>query len=277
MKAKSETSDHAEQDAELLRRHRHDEVGMAVGQDALHGALARPLAEPAAARKLSIAVSTWKVSPPSGLRKRSMRPVTWGMNMIGGEDAGDAGAAEPEDPEPVQAGHEERAPQTIDISIVWPKSGCSNKQASDEPEQQEGEDVARHVAGACAFGEQPGGEDDEGRLRNSDGWMPSEIQRREPFTSTPKRSVATTSSIETTKTTSADAPDALGRQEGDSDHHRQGRHDEERLPVDEVEHVRDADALGDRGARRQQTGPRRSSSGRGGPRATAGRRSTTIR
>ena len=50
MKANSATSDQAEHDAEFLAGDREDEIGMAVGQDALHRAFARPAAEPAAAR-----------------------------------------------------------------------------------------------------------------------------------------------------------------------------------------------------------------------------------
>ena len=49
MKAKSTSSGDADDDAELLGRDREDEVRMGVGQDALHRALARAAAEPAAA------------------------------------------------------------------------------------------------------------------------------------------------------------------------------------------------------------------------------------
>ena len=41
----------AQHDAEFLGRHREHEVGMALRQDALDGALARPVAEPAAAQE----------------------------------------------------------------------------------------------------------------------------------------------------------------------------------------------------------------------------------
>ena len=51
MKANSATSTEAKHDAELLRRDREDEVGVAVGQDALDRALARPAPEPAAAHE----------------------------------------------------------------------------------------------------------------------------------------------------------------------------------------------------------------------------------
>ena len=49
MKAKIAMMTQAEHDAELLAGDREDEVGMAVGQEPLDGALARPDAEPAAA------------------------------------------------------------------------------------------------------------------------------------------------------------------------------------------------------------------------------------
>ena len=51
MKPNSADQDETEHDAELLRRHREHEVGMAVGQDALDRPLARPAAEPAAANE----------------------------------------------------------------------------------------------------------------------------------------------------------------------------------------------------------------------------------
>ena len=51
MKAEQRDQHEAEHDAEFLGRDREDEVGVAVGQDALHRALARPAAEPAAAHE----------------------------------------------------------------------------------------------------------------------------------------------------------------------------------------------------------------------------------
>ena len=50
MKREERDQHDAEQDAEFLARDGEDEVGMGVGQDALHRALARAPAEPAAAR-----------------------------------------------------------------------------------------------------------------------------------------------------------------------------------------------------------------------------------
>ena len=71
--------DQAEHDAELLRRDREDEVGMALGQDALDRALARPAARTSRrAGRTSIAMSMLKVSPEAGSRKRWMRRVTCG-------------------------------------------------------------------------------------------------------------------------------------------------------------------------------------------------------
>ena len=78
MKANSADQDQAEHDAELLGRDREDEVGVALGQDALDGALARALPNQPPRAKDSSATSMLKVSPDAGSRKRSMRLATCG-------------------------------------------------------------------------------------------------------------------------------------------------------------------------------------------------------
>ncbi len=83
-------------------------------------------------------------------------------------------------------------------------------------------------------------------LRNSDGWMPK-IQRRAPFTSCPKNSVATTRPSETTKPISAARPHHPRRQEGGAEHHRNRRKEGQRLAVDEMERMQ-MQALGHRRA-----------------------------
>ena len=78
MKANSATQNQAEHDAEFLAGHREDEIGVAFGQNALDGALARAVAEPAAAHEGFGAMSMLKVSPEAGSRKRLMRCATCG-------------------------------------------------------------------------------------------------------------------------------------------------------------------------------------------------------
>ena len=64
----------AEHDAEFLGRDREDEVGVAVGQDALDGALARAAAEPAAAHEaIRAPCRSGRCRRRTGSRKRSMR------------------------------------------------------------------------------------------------------------------------------------------------------------------------------------------------------------
>ena len=115
MKANSATSTRQSDDAEFLGRHREDEVGMAVGQDALDRALARAAAEPAAAQKASIAMSIWKVSPEAGSRKRSMRARDVRHSEIGADKPAAADAGEPATQTMRMPGHEEqRAPDQRD-------------------------------------------------------------------------------------------------------------------------------------------------------------------
>ena len=136
----------AEHDAELLRRDREDEVGMAVRQDALDRALARPEAEPAAAHEgFQSRCRSWNVSPDAGSRKRSMRSRDVRDGEVGADEPGDRDAAEPDDPDHRMPAMKNSAPQTSTISMVWPKSGCSTSSATTDAEQAERERVGRHV------------------------------------------------------------------------------------------------------------------------------------
>ncbi len=90
--------------------------------------------------------------------------------------------------------------------MVWPKSGCSTSTPV-EPNRRTSASV---FAGTSAF--LPDSANSQAMrmtkagFRNSDGWrlMPnSTIQRRAPFTSAPKKSVATTSTKLAANTSSA--------------------------------------------------------------------------
>ncbi len=67
-------------EAEFLAHHGEGEVGMGIGQHQLRFAAAGPAPMRPPLLKACIAVSTWKVSPLSGLRKRSMRDCTCGTS-----------------------------------------------------------------------------------------------------------------------------------------------------------------------------------------------------
>lgn len=74
---------HAEENAEFLARDGENEIGMAVGKNALHR-LARPLAEPAAGNeafhgRVDLNVSLAVTPPAPGSRNLSMRERTWAM------------------------------------------------------------------------------------------------------------------------------------------------------------------------------------------------------
>ena len=85
----------AERDAEFLRRHREDEVGVALGQHALDRALARASAEPAAAHEAF--GRDVDVEGVAGRRIEEVldaaRDVRHGEIGDGEADAGDAGDA----------------------------------------------------------------------------------------------------------------------------------------------------------------------------------------
>jgi hypothetical protein len=97
------------------------------------------------------------------------------------------------------------APQTSAISIVCPKSGCSTSSVITSRSNP----MATLFAGISGLRVDSANSQatriTKAGLTNSDGWMltpRSTIQRRAPFTSAPKCSVAASSSTETTKTKS---------------------------------------------------------------------------
>ena len=148
------------------------------------------------------------------------------------------------------------APQTSAISMVWPKSGCSTSSVTTSQQQRQRHGVGRHFRPPRRFGEQPGDQDDEGRLeefRRLD--VDAEqitSQRRAPLISAPKNGVAATSTRLTTNTTSASAADLPRRQER---RRRAGPaiagQQEQDVPVDEMERV-EAEPRRDRRARRER-------------------------
>ncbi len=112
MKANSADDDEAGDDAEFLARHGEDEIGVGVGQDALHRALARSLAEPAAGheaveRRIDLE-GVDDAAAGGGIDEFDHARAHMRHEFIGEQNAAEAGAADADDPEPVQPGHEEQ-------------------------------------------------------------------------------------------------------------------------------------------------------------------------
>ena len=134
------------------------------GQQPLHGALARALAEPAAAHE----AFGGDVDIEGVARGRIEEALDAARHVrhreIGGgqADAGDAGDAE--HPDQPHAGHEEqRAPHQRDQHGLA-EVGLHHQQRDHQQQQREREGVGRHVGALGRFAEQPGDQDDEGGL-----------------------------------------------------------------------------------------------------------------
>ena len=128
MKAKIDTHKQTGDNAEFLRRHGEDEIGMRIGQNALDRAFARPFAEPAAGMKTVDRGIDLESVDDAMRRARIDEFDDAGAHMrhefIGEQHAADADAADAGDPEPMQPAMKNSAAQTSDRSMVWPKSGC---------------------------------------------------------------------------------------------------------------------------------------------------------
>ena len=86
MNTKTDDDDETGDDAEFLRRHGENEIGMRVGQNALDRALARPLAGPAAGMKaLQRGIDLERVGDAAasalGSMNFTMRARTCGTNL----------------------------------------------------------------------------------------------------------------------------------------------------------------------------------------------------
>ena len=244
----------AEHDAELLGRDREHEVRVAVGQDALHRALARPAPEPAAAHEGFDRVRRpGRCRPTDGSMKRLMRLVHVRHEEVGAGKPDRRGAGEPRDPDHAHAGHEEqRAPHQRD------QHGLAEVRLQHQRRRRpRSAGRARSCWPACRPCASNSANSQEIRitnagLTNSEGWMltpASTIQRRAPFTSAPITSVAAVIA-------SADDEDRQARgggsERGDRNETaiitRKRRREIHRVPVHEVERV-EPDAGRDRRAR----------------------------
>ena len=141
--------------------------------------------------KLSSAVSTWK-RVAGGLVQEALDALPHvRQQLVGGADA-ERGRSRrgPTTQNECRPATKKSPPQTMAISMVWPKSGCSISGTMVAGRSAIGEERARHVAPPRALREGPGGEDHEGGLHEF-GRLQAEagrtaIQRCAPLISGPK-------------------------------------------------------------------------------------------
>ena len=138
-----------------------------VGQDALDRAFARAACRTSRRHESSAsAISTWKVSRcrrGAGIEESIDARRAHAARFIGEHQPPMPAAADADDPEPVQPGHEEQRAQTSETSMVWPKSGC--RISSDDVDGSSSSAMRlAGMSGACRLRRKPGDEDDEGGL-----------------------------------------------------------------------------------------------------------------
>ena len=179
----------AEHDAEFLGRDREHEIGVALGQDALDGALARTAAEPAAANE----GFGGDIDVESVAGGRIEKAVDALGDMRNGEERGhqaDAGGGgEPDHPDEAHARHiEQRAPDQRDQHGLA-EVGLHHQQRHDDDEQHQRQLLAG-ISGRFAVS--PNSQaisTTKAGLRNSDGCILTPritSQRRAPLISAPK-------------------------------------------------------------------------------------------
>ena len=171
MKAKIAARREAGDDAELLAGHGEDEIGVRVGQNALDRAFARPLAEPAAGDESSRAPyrpGTCRRTPATGARIEELHDARADMRH---EFIGEQRAAEPPTPprpttqNQCSPAMKNSAAQTSEISMVWPKSGCSISGTIVSGSSSRASRLPGTSLRLRAFRKGPGGENDEGGLQ----------------------------------------------------------------------------------------------------------------
>ncbi len=224
----------AEHDAELLGRDREHEVGVALRQDALDRALARPAAEPAAAHEGFDRLIDVEGVARGRIEEALDAPRDVRDREIGAGEADRRRAAEPDHPDQPHAGQEEqRAPHQRDQHGLA-EVGLQHQAGTTASSSSASAMVLAGISGRRAdFAEQPGDQDHEGGLeefRRLD--VDAErctSQRRAPLTSAPKTSVATTSDEADDEHDQRDAPDVARRQErGRQQHGERGDQDRAR-------------------------------------------------
>ena len=204
MKPKNAISAEAGDDAELLAGDGEHEIGVRVGQDALVDALAGAAPEPAArqdACKRGVDLERVADAARDGIVDEEVLHAVMHVRR-----ELDRRGSRPTPPAPNRPSTQNQcspamknsAPQTTEISIVWPKSGCrisgtivtgrirsDSARASPLGAPSRPPSVNAQAASTTKAG-----------LMNSDGCTPM-IQRREPLTSAPNISAATISANET--------------------------------------------------------------------------------
>jgi hypothetical protein len=111
-----------------------------------------------------IAVMIWKLSPLSGSRNRLMRPCHVREHEIRAQHSCDRDAAEPRHDEGGDACQEEQRAPYGDEQDGLAKVRFRHEQRHRDDEKHKRQHPAGNVGPAAAFGEQPGRDDDEGRL-----------------------------------------------------------------------------------------------------------------
>ena len=146
---------------------------MRVGQDALDRPLARPDAEPAAVKD--------RIARHVDLEGVARLPVEEAVDAAG--DVREASYRRrstpptPAAPSPMIQSHgtpamKNSAPQVIETSMVWPKSGCGDQQRDDDAEQDRWRrDCPECPAGAHARRTARRQMTTKAGFRNSDGWI----------------------------------------------------------------------------------------------------------
>ena len=287
MKAKIDENAEADDDAELLRRDGEDEVRMGVGQDALHRALSGAAPEPAAVgegfhRRIDLeGVAGILVHEPLDAVAHVRQ------ELVGRHDAEEAGAAEPHHPEPMQAGDEEEPAPHDGHEHRLPEIGLQDQRNDRRRQDEEREERARHVVAPRSFREGPGGEDDEGGL-DEFGGLYADGAEHDP----PMRALDLGPELEGEEDEphaervddEREPPDMAKRQERYAEQDRDGRQQEQRLAVHEME-GRETEPLRDRRAagheedepRHHERGERREERTVDGPPPIADRRSFRAR
>ncbi len=238
---KQRDQNEAEHDAEFLRRHRKDEIGVAFGQDALDGAFAGAAAEPAAADE-GFGRDVDVVAVARGRIKEAVDALG---DMRNGEErrhqADAGGAGEPHHPDQAHAGHiEQRAPHQRDQHGLA-EIRLQHQQRDHDDEQSERDGIGRHFRPLRRFAEQPGDQDHESGLEkfrrldvDAENDQPApraldlgaEIRRRggqhQADDEDDQRHFA----------------DIARRQERGADQHRAGGNEKQHLAVDEMKRVK---------------------------------------
>ena len=243
---------HAENDAEFFRCNREDEVGMAIGNDALDDTLTRSATEPVATNDRF----TRRVHLECVALTRPETVDTAGhvrQHEIGGDDAADAETPEHDDPEPRHTRHEEHAAPDNGGQDRLAEVRLGDEKCGHDSEGDDRKEIARNFRMTRPLCKKPCADDDESRLH--------EFRRldRESADGNPPPRALHLDAEEQCKDHHQQRGDQhddrhaahlARRQEGQADHDCQRWHHEHGLTLNEKEAV-EADTLGN-GRRRRE-------------------------